>query len=163
SYAINEKQYVAVMVGDGGAVPLSLPSFNGPKNYPNGRLLVFTLDGEAELKKNHLSPRPLQQPSVTLSAEEIENGRILYAANCAACHGTGTLSSGVLPDLKRSIAVTESELWEAIVMDGIYHERGMVSFAAAITTDESKMIRGYVGSEALRIAQEINENNAGYR
>ena len=163
SYAINEKQYVAVMVGDGGAVPLSLPSFSGPKNYPNGRLLVFTLDGEAELKKNHLSPRPLQQPSVTLSAEEIEDGRILYAANCAGCHGTGTLSSGVLPDLKRSIAVTESELWEAIVMDGIYHERGMVSFADAITTDESKMIRGYVGSEALRIAQEINENNAGYR
>ena len=163
SYAINEEQFIAVMVGDGGAVPLSMPNFSGPKSYPNGRLLVFSLNGQTELPRDNLSPAPLQKPSVALNTNEIEDGRLLFALNCAGCHGASTLSSGVLPDLKRSIAVTQPELWRAIVIDGIYHERGMVSFADAITSHESEIIRGYVGSEALRIAQEINENNAGYR
>lgn len=163
SYAINEEQYIAVMLGNGGAVPLSMPSFRGPKNYPNGRLLVFKLDGRTELPTDDLTPMPLQKPSVALDALDIENGRLLYASNCAGCHGASTLSSGVLPDLKRSIAVTQSELWRAIVLDGIYHERGMVGFANTITAEQSEIIRGYVGSEALRIANEINENNAGYR
>ena len=163
SYAINEDQYIAVMLGNGGAVPLSMPSFRGPKNYPNGRLLVFKLDGRTELPTDDLTPMPLQKPSVALDALDIENGRLLYASNCAGCHGASTLSSGVLPDLKRSIAVTQSELWRAIVLDGIYHERGMVGFANTITAEQSEIIRGYVGSEALRIANEINENNVGYR
>ena len=163
SYAINEEQHIAVMLGNGGAVPLSMPSFRGPQNYPNGRLLVFKLDGRTELPTDDLTPMPLQKPSVALDALDIENGRLLYASNCAGCHGASTLSSGVLPDLKRSIAVTQSELWRATVLDGIYHERGMVGFANTITAEQSEIIRGYVGSEALRIANEINENNAGYR
>jgi quinohemoprotein ethanol dehydrogenase len=88
--------------------------------------------------------------------EQVKLGKSLFAYNCAACHGAGTLSSGVLPDLKRSMAVTQPELWQAIVISGAYKDRGMASFAGAITTDEAELIRAYVGSESLRIQGEAS-------
>jgi len=151
TYAINGRQYVAVMAGNGGALALSMPNWQGPKKYPNGRLMVFALDGNATLPVDDMTPMPLQSPKVVWDVEQVKLGKSLFAYNCAACHGAATLSSGVLPDLKRSIAVTQSEIWQAIVISGAYKDRGMPSFAKAITPDGAELIRVYVGSESLRI------------
>ena len=81
----------------------------------------------------------------------VSAGSDLYGYNCAGCHGEATLSSGVLPDLKRSAVTTNSEIWNAVVIDGALEDRGMVGFSGELGEKQSEAIRAYVGSEASRI------------
>ena len=151
TYAIDGQQYVAIMAGNGGAVPLSLPVFDGPKNYPNGRILVFSLNGEATMPTYDMTPNPLQTPEIVWTAEDVAHGKSLFAYNCAACHGSSTLASGVLPDLKRSPAVLFDKLWHEIVIGGAYKELGMPRFDVVLTDRDAELIRNYVGSESIRM------------
>ncbi len=151
TYSIAGHQYVAIMAGNGGAVPLSIPAFDGPKKYPNGHLFVFKLNGSAKLPVFDMTPMPLQSPEIVWSKEDVTIGKSLFAYNCASCHGSSTLSTGVLPDLKRAFAVSSKELWNAIVVGGSYKKTGMPNFGTILTAKEAELIRSYVGSESLRI------------
>ena len=151
TYGIDGVQYVALMLGNGGAVPLSIPVFQGPSQYPNGRLMVFKLGGSGEMPSDDFTPKPLQVIAQTWPEEVVSAGSDLYGYNCAGCHGEATLSSGVLPDLKRSAVTTNSEIWNAVVIGGTLEDRGMVGFSGELSEKQSEAIRAYVGSEASRI------------
>ena len=82
----------------------------------------------------------------------VEQGRVLFAVHCAACHGMETLSAGVLPDLRRSNLLTDADAWQSVTRGGVLADRGMVSFAERFSAPESETIRAYVASEARRVA-----------
>ena len=153
SYAADGEQYVTVLAGNGGAVPLSLPSFTGAKRWPNGKILTFKINGRGEpLPEHDSSVRPVNAPEQAQDAEVVERGRILYGVNCATCHGLGTWSTGVLPDLRRSGVLGSADAWRAIVMDGALEARGMIGHKSVLSEAESNTIRAYIISEAQDLA-----------
>jgi len=127
SYAIDGVQYVAVMAGWGGAFGLAggdAAAAAGVRSV--GRLLVFRLDGNAHLSANppppEIGPRP-PAPGPE-DREAIRRGEVLYAIQCAACHGVGAVHAGVLPDL-RFLRPSARENFDAIVRGGALSDRGM--------------------------------------
>lgn len=156
TYAVDGEQFVSVLAGNGGAVPLSLPSFEGAKRWPNGRILTFRIGGEAgPLPQTAGTVAPVDPPTGKQDPETVERGRVLYGVNCATCHGLGTFSTGVLPDLRRSAALGNVDAWTAIVMMGALEDRGMVGHEAVLSSEDSAAIRSYVISEAQALAEDI--------
>jgi quinohemoprotein ethanol dehydrogenase len=98
SYAVKGEQYVAVAIGAGGSAGLNfsvLPYENA------GYVAAWKLGGKAKLPARR--PRAtyaVEAPARTASAGEVERGRKLYHAWCMFCHGIGTKSGGLLPDLR---------------------------------------------------------------
>jgi alcohol dehydrogenase (cytochrome c)/quinohemoprotein ethanol dehydrogenase len=81
-------------------------------------------------------------------AQTVARGRDLYGLNCMGCHGMATLSAGVVPDLRRSGALVDREVWHSIVIGGALSGAGMVSFEKYLSSDDAEAIRAYVASEA---------------
>jgi quinohemoprotein ethanol dehydrogenase len=148
SYSVGGRQYVAVVAGYGGAIPLALPAFDGTHSWPNGRVLVFALGGRTQLPAFTGAPAPANPGTDTWPAQTLARGRDLYGINCLGCHGMGTLSSGVVPDLRRSGALASREAWQRIVIGGALSNAGMVSFEKYLSSDDAEAIRGYVANEA---------------
>jgi quinohemoprotein ethanol dehydrogenase len=148
TYRVKGTQYVAVLAGNGGAIPLALPDFNGPRLQPNGRVLVFKLGGTAKLPEFDLTPPPPAQVAEKPSADQLERGRVMFADNCATCHGLGGWSAGVLPDLRRSGVLGSAEAWQSVVYDGALRENGMISFKPYLTSEQIETIRLYLGTQA---------------
>ena len=149
SYSIKGEQYILVMAGNGGGLPLTLPAFDGPQPRPPGRVLAFKLGGRASLPPPPVPPALPVPPAGDWTAEAVEKGRTLFAMHCAACHGMETLSAGVLPDLRRSAVLASRETWRSVVVDGAFTERGMVGFSSRFDADAAEAIRAYVVSEAV--------------
>jgi quinohemoprotein ethanol dehydrogenase len=147
SYDLDGVQYVAVMAGYGGAYGLAEPA-DKTMARPNGRLLVFKLDGSAKLPPTPEWNRPFLLVDAEFSNREIDQGRLLYTANCSRCHGGGALSGGVLPDLRRSAALGDRDLWHSIVLDGALESTGMVGLAKWLRPEDAENIRAYVAHKA---------------
>ena len=150
SYAVDGVQYVAVVSGYGGGFGLG-EGQPTPTVRPNGRVLVFALDGKASLPEWSAPLAPLNPPAETFSPAQQDRGRLLYTQHCYRCHGAGAQASGVLPDLRRSTALADAALWRSILLDGLLASRGMVSFAEWLKPSEVEDIRAYVALKA-RIA-----------
>jgi quinohemoprotein ethanol dehydrogenase len=54
----------------------------------------------------------------------------------------------VLPDLRRSSALTDKTAWNQIVLGGAYSAQGMAGFAQWLQPAEVESIRAYVAGEA---------------
>ncbi|MBK6287114.1 MAG: PQQ-dependent dehydrogenase, methanol/ethanol family [Gammaproteobacteria bacterium] len=153
SYAVNGKQYVAVVVGWGGALPLAggeVAALAGVVN--RSRLIVFSLDGKQQLAEPVAEVRELAPPPLEASAEQVAVGKTLFAARCMPCHGDGAVGGGVVPDLRYMSAQTHAE-FDAIVLGGLRHEKGMVGFAnvsggEVLGKDEVDAIHAYVTKRA---------------
>jgi quinohemoprotein ethanol dehydrogenase len=162
TYRVGGEQYIAVMAGYGGAVPLALPALKPAFAAPNGRVLAFKLKGGARLPA--YTPVPL--PPATPTTEQwpqtrIDEGRGLYSTYCSRCHGASLLSTGILPDLRRSPMTGHQASFANIVLDGALEPRGMISFAGSLTAGQVESIRAYVISSARVLqAQEAGEARA---
>jgi quinohemoprotein ethanol dehydrogenase len=156
SYSVDGEQYIAVMAGNGSGFPLTLPAFDGPKDFPPGRLLVFKLDGKSALPPFEGTVRKIVLPEITWTENQVQEGAALYGVYCGQCHGVATLSAGVLPDLKRSPYLKSPELWKEILLAGALESRGMASFSKYIDNSEAEALRAYVGSQAIKIHSETN-------
>lgn len=152
SFGVRGEQYIAVMSGMGGAFALTSPLSPDPHKRPNGRILVFKLKGKAKLPAYQRPLMPANPPAEIAPAATVAKGEGLFAANCGFCHGPSTFSSGVLPDLRRSPALSDRDTWHAILSDGLLEERGMVSFRQWLKPEEMEDIRAYVGSQARILA-----------
>lgn len=152
TYSVKGEQYVAVLSGTGGALPLALPEFSGSKSVPNGRVLAFKLGGTAKLPQFVPTASPVNVVPVTASPATIEQGRVLFADNCGSCHGMGGWSMGIIPDLRRSGALGDADAWRAIVIDGALQERGMIGFKAYLKPEEAEAIRAFLANEARTLA-----------
>jgi quinohemoprotein ethanol dehydrogenase len=147
SYRVQGEQYVAVTVGIGGSAGLNLASFD----YQNaGYVIAWKLGGTARLPA--ALPRAAGRvtvPRADASPERIAEGQSLYAQHCFRCHGMGTKSGGLLPDLRFATRETHAQ-WNDIVLGGIRADRGMASFADVIGPAEAEAIRAFVLAQAHR-------------
>jgi len=146
SYSVDGEQYVAVLVGWGGVLPLAAGEvglqFPRTANVP--RLLAFKLGGKANLPPApEVKPPVLSPPKATDSAAEVKKGEELYQSYCSGCHGDVAVSGGVLPDLRYSGTLANDQ-WFRIVLDGVLEPYGMVSFSKEITRQDAAAIREYV-------------------
>jgi quinohemoprotein ethanol dehydrogenase len=154
AYAVAGEQYIAVMAGYGGSAGISSPFSANTAKAPNGRLLVFKLGGAAKLPPTPRFRLPANPPTTNWPAEVEDRGEVLYAANCSLCHGPSTYSAGVLPDLRRSLALADESMWNAIVLKGALEARGMINFSLWIKPDEADAIRAFVAKQARALKQE---------
>ncbi|MFC3713602.1 PQQ-dependent dehydrogenase, methanol/ethanol family [Sphingoaurantiacus capsulatus] len=155
SYSVGGRQYVAVMAGYGGAYPLSSSFVDNPRPMPNGRVLVFKLNGTATLPAAEpIANPPANPPAESFPAAQVAQGLQIYESNCGVCHGPAGISSGVLPDLRRSAALADKELWNGIVIGGQLKDRGMISFAKWLSPADAEAVRAYIGGHAKRLKAE---------
>jgi quinohemoprotein ethanol dehydrogenase len=147
SYAVKGEQYVAVAIGAGGSAGLNFSRVP----YENaGYVAAFKLGGKAALPPRKLrAAGVIDAPPATASAADVERGRVLYHQWCMFCHGIGTKSGGLLPDLRFAKRGVFAQ-WQDIVIAGMRSDRGMPSFADSLSRADAELIRAYVISQAHR-------------
>ena len=142
TYTLDGAQYVAVLAGVS-------------RNYYDptySRLLVYKLGGTVQLPpKAPPPPAPvLDPPPATASADVVAHGRQVYDQLCGGCHSARFGARGVFPNLHYSSALESQEDFDAIVLDGIRQDKGMVSFASKIGADDAAAIRAFIIADANR-------------
>jgi quinohemoprotein ethanol dehydrogenase len=149
SYEIDGEQYVAVLVGTGGAFGLTqgAPSLKSGPMRNISRMLAFKLGGTATLVEPAPVARAIDPPPLTATAAVVADGSRLYTENCGVCHGAAAISVGIVPDLRSSPYLSDDGYFD-IVLNGTLKERGMVSFAPMINREQAAAIRSYVISQA---------------
>ena len=153
SYEIDGEQYVAVMAGYGGAYPLSSAYVDDPRPPVMGRLLVFKLGARLPYEVEPVDNGPAVEVAKFWDDEQFAHGRALYESNCGVCHGPAAMSSGVLPDLRRSGWLAERDLWHQVLIEGALKDRGMISFARWLSPQDAEDVRAYVAHQANRLAR----------
>ncbi|WP_282362651.1 PQQ-dependent dehydrogenase, methanol/ethanol family [Pseudomonas sp. PS01300] len=148
TFELAGRQYVAIMAGWGGVATLTGgESMNLPGMKNRSRLLVFALDGKAQLPPPPPAPAKVErvpQP-VTAAPEQVQAGKQLYGQFCSVCHGMGTISGGLIPDLRQSSDATR-EHFQQIVLQGALKPLGMPSFDDSLKPEEVEQIKLYVMS-----------------
>lgn len=146
TYSLDGEQYVTLLVGWGGAFGL-VAGLEREYTPPPSRVLTFKLGGNGQLPPN--PEKQLHEPPPRLTEDEalLEQGRKLYYAYCAACHGTEVISNGAIPDL-RHLPRAFHDNFNAIVLDGIMSKLGMVGFKQVIDEDQAYAIHAYILDEA---------------
>ena len=150
SYAIDGKQYVAILSGTGGGELFTgeVPTMASLQYGNFGKLLVFALGGDTELPQPTALDRAIpEQPDIAFTDDDVRLGEEAYHMNCAVCHGFTVKSSGVVSDL-RLMNADNHKIFKEIVLDGIYAERGMAGFADLIDEADARRIQAYVISRA---------------
>jgi quinohemoprotein ethanol dehydrogenase len=151
TYAVNGRQYVAILVGWGGA----MAGLGGPLSASHGwaygvhkrYLVAFALDGKATL--------PAQPPpafATPLKADFKVDPALAAAGSrvyglCGSCHGPGAIAAGMAPDLRASFVVTSAEQFARIVRGGTRAARGMPMYEA-FTDDQLAALRHYIRRQA---------------
>jgi quinohemoprotein ethanol dehydrogenase len=151
TYRIGSDQYVAVMVGYGGAAPLAAHwALPGRPRMP-GRILVFKLGGTDTAPPYPPTPKiPINLTGVA-STGDAKAGFSLYHANCSTCHGPN-VSGQYLPDLKTSPMIMTPTDFQSVVLGGAKKSGGMASFARFLDAGQVESIRAYILTQA-RAAQ----------
>ncbi len=156
SYSVNGEQYIAVIVGWGGVLPLAAGEIGlqAPRIANVPRMLAFKLGGKATLPPPpEVKPQILAPPKATAAAASVKRGEILYQSYCSGCHGDAAVSGGVLPDLRYSGALKDDQ-WYQIVLGGMLQPYGMISFAKEISKSDASAIRDFV---IFRANQSLSE------
>ncbi|MEX1196595.1 MAG: PQQ-dependent dehydrogenase, methanol/ethanol family [Pseudohongiellaceae bacterium] len=155
TYELDGEQYVLALAGQGGAIPLSMGLLSG--NFPrqrNGKLMAFRLGADGTLPEVTMSaPTPLDVSSAEESEGDPAYGATVYGAYCSVCHGPSALSAGPIPDLRYSATLLDSDVFSAIVLDGVLADRGMVGFSEDIGEEEAESIRAWLLTRAADIGQ----------
>lgn len=151
SYAIDGRQYVAVMVGYGGPSAMYGTIVPYRPRLP-GRLMVFALDGKARAKPYVIpQPAPIDLTGVTSSGDPVR-GLAAYNDTCLVCHGFSARGR-YTADLRRSQIVKDPEAFRSVVIDGAFKELGMVSFAPHVSPERAEDIRAYLIQEARKVVE----------
>lgn len=149
TYRLGAHQYVAVVVGWGGIMPLLLgEAVSDAALDHSNRLLVFRLGGKAQLPSVESKTIPLSPPKIAENAALIAEGKTLYHRFCFVCHGDTAVSGGVLPDLRYSALLHSADAWDNVVLNGALEARGMASFAPVLNASQSRSLRHYVVQRA---------------
>jgi quinohemoprotein ethanol dehydrogenase len=141
SYEIDGQQYVALMVGYGGA-----GGMGGDQPRRKGRLLVFKLGG-AVIPRPYpaaVTPAPLDLASAEPPRGDADHGGMLYRQFCGTCHGGGVF----LPNLARSPAILSADGFKAIVRDGALKDRGMAPFKRFLNLVDVEDVRAFLLQQA---------------
>ena len=85
-------------------------------------------------------------PAITIKAETVHEGRLLFNGNCAGCHGLNAVA-GPLPDLRYASKPVHDQ-FEEIVLRGTRKSYGMPSFGDILTAEQVRAIQAFVLSRA---------------
>jgi quinohemoprotein ethanol dehydrogenase len=143
TFELDGVQYIAASVGGTAQGDYFAPSY--------GRMLVFRLGGTVKLPPNApYTPRQLNPPPLTASADVVATGGRLYADNCSACHGANTNPGGraVGPDLGTSPFIQSQPAFDSVVLQGQRVAKGMADFSDKLTAADAAAVRWYVVSRA---------------
>lgn len=142
SYEIDGEQYIALMVGWGGSVPL-LFSQSEAIGGREGRLLAFKLGANEVLDiEPHVRIQP-EPPARSGDTESVQRGGALFNTYCMRCHGVNVQGSGVIADL-RYMTKGSHQAFDDIVRKGIFSALGMVSFADELGEQDVQDIQNYI-------------------
>ncbi len=146
TYMVDGVQYIAINAGwGGGAAQIERGAGIEMPRAP-ARLLVFRLGGTVQLPplpENASSPP--EPPRLRASEEVVLRGRQLFQQTCAVCHGQNAI--GGVADLRHMDAETHG-LFNRIVLEGIYLDKGMASFSDILNEEEVDAIHAYVIARA---------------
>jgi len=147
TYSIDGVQYLAVVTGAGGP---TMTTGSSPSSYAPqpGRVVVFRLGGTAKLPPDPGRAPPANPASDRWTDAQIASGDALFARNCARCHSARAASPNIIPDLRRSAALTDRTLWQKIVHDGLLEANGMVAWRDILDARQIDDIRAYVSAQA---------------
>lgn len=149
------EQYVAVAAGYGGAYALTSAFNDNPGPRPNGRIYVFKLGAKAAMPQiEKMVVVPANPPADKFTEAQIAHGDELFARDCWVCHGPGAVSSGVVPDVRRSGLLGDAETWKAVVHDGALKDRGMIGFSKFLSPKDVEDLRAYVVHRARLLQQQ---------
>jgi quinohemoprotein ethanol dehydrogenase len=154
TYEIDGTQYVSILTGNGGGDlfsgeamdPVATPASETYGNY--GRLLVFKLGGTETLPiPNPVDKTIPEQQLADVSDEEIALGERTYNNYCAVCHGLVVRSGGAIADL-RLMSQGTHEIFDQIVLEGVFAPKGMASFSDVLSEDDAERIHDYIRARA---------------
>jgi quinohemoprotein ethanol dehydrogenase len=132
TYAVDGRQYVALLVGWGGAFAglggRAAADLGWSYGAQTRMLVAFSLEGTAELS-------PFMEPTIPTPVEadfDVNSqlatmGGQIYGV-CARCHGPGLISAGMAPDLRASHLVQSAEAFAGVVRDGNRAVGGMPAY-----------------------------------
>ena len=162
TYSVAGEQYIAVMTGAGGSADLMVPGSPATLMQSTGKLIAFKLDGAATLPADPPAALPAWPVTVTASSSEqaVHEGSALYARLCVRCHGIGTRSRNVVPDLRRVPPLSDAATWKSIVIDGALEDAGMIGWKRFISAEDAEKIRLYVASQAQALASQAPRGGA---
>ncbi len=161
SYAIEGKQYVAILVGWGGAASVGSDVMNVGWKYGENprRLLVFALDGKAKLPPQpgpRLSIEPVDDPTIEIDAKLAAAGKQTFLA-CMLCHGRDVISAGApAPDLRESGLALDPDAFRKVVKEGALIERGMPRYDF-LSDKQVIELYHYVRQEARRAKERSSD------
>ncbi|RIW14111.1 PQQ-dependent dehydrogenase, methanol/ethanol family [Algoriphagus lacus] len=161
TYSVNGRQYIALLVGWGGAL-----AGTGGMNMGWGygvhtrRLVVFSLEGVADMPKlppRH-SPTLIEGSNFILDNNLAQKGVNEYSA-CAGCHGKGGIANGMAPDLRASPIPLEKASFNAVVRDGAKVSMGMPAFPE-MTDEQLTALMHYIRQQARAGIPKSNSNGS---
>lgn len=130
TYKIKGRQYIALLVGWGGAFAgVGNKALGWDYNRQMRRLLVFSIDGNVTVPQQpppHF-PAPIVDTSFEIDLGLSEQGRIIYW-QCNGCHGSNVVAKGMAPDLRASPIPLNKEAFTLVVRDGIKVNMGMPAY-----------------------------------
>jgi len=144
TYSIDGQQYVSVLVGWGGMFAL----YSGlPAKYTggpiNGKIVTFALGSDLSIPDGPPTLEMPYPPESNADEVTIANGEEKYHAYCFVCHGVGAVGGGVISDLRYMSEETHSK-FSAIVLGGMYANKGMVGFSDILSQEDSEEIHAYL-------------------
>lgn len=163
SYAIDGEQYIAIMAGWGGifAVAGGEVAKRSAEGRNRSRLLVYKLGGTKQLPAlEEEAEKLLAPPPIIADADTVEQGRRLYMDHCTFCHGDRAVSGSEIADL-RYLHPAKHEIFNKIVLDGLFIGLGMPTFKEVLSVDDAEAIHAYLikrGHETLEeqsLSQEL--------
>ncbi len=151
TYAIDGRQYVALLVGWGAAYAALGGEEAGALGWAYGehtrRLIAFSLDGDTAMPAlpPPVVPTPIAAPFFEVQESLALNGADLYG-QCSICHGDGTISGGVAPDLRASPLVLTDAAFAEVVRSG-RRELGMPKYES-LTDNQLQALQHYIREQA---------------
>lgn len=165
SFMRNGVQYITVTGGYGGPQARSGADRLSGENrlvwdyrQQKRRVLTFALGRKTELP----SGGPVEIVIAANAGEQAdpvqaEQGRALFDAWCARCHGAGAIANGTAPDLRASGIPLNRDAFSAVVRQGALVPRGMPRYDE-FSLQDAEAIRHYIRARA-----EVHREKASLR
>jgi quinohemoprotein ethanol dehydrogenase len=153
TYSVNGRQYLAILVGWGGAMAAlggqTMADYGWAYGDQTRRLFVFSLDGVMPIPVSAPPrvPAPLASSDFVVNTGLTDQGAATFGESCVACHGGGAVASGIAPDLRASGTILTATAFEQVVRGGALSGSGMPPFADFSDADLDS-IRHYIRQQA---------------
>jgi quinohemoprotein ethanol dehydrogenase len=150
TYAIDGRQYVALLVGWGSAAATASESaaLGWAYKAQMRRLVAFSLDGARTLPPQPPPrvPTPIDAPFFEVDVAKAHIGESLYG-QCAFCHGPDAISGGLAPDLRASPVVLTKEAFADVLRSGSRRPFGMPSYQN-LSDAQLEALRHFIRAQA---------------